>query len=91
MSFRLIAGLDAAIAVVVITRNNQPVRTLTAVPSEFMVIPWDGRDWEGRMVPDGYYRYSITFESSDSDASLALEGVIEVDSAVHFVGVPPRY
>jgi hypothetical protein len=54
-------------------------------------VSWDGRDWTGRMVRNGFYRYDVTAFNADGVASAAATGVVEVASAVHFIGVPRRY
>ena len=54
-------------------------------------VSWDGRDWSGRMVANGFYRYDVTAFNADGVASARTTGVVEVASAVHFIGVPRRY
>jgi hypothetical protein len=88
-------GVDAATRLVRVSVSRGP-QTIWAT-SEFvsaagmLAISWDGRDSSGRTVLDGYYRYDITAHSADALASSVTTGVIEVDSASHFIGIPRRY
>lgn len=87
-------GVDAATAAVRIdiTRGPSAVRTLLAAapgPGTYGV-PWDGRDDSGRVVPDGFYAYRIYARGPGGLESAAVGGVVEVDSAISYVGVPPR-
>jgi hypothetical protein len=88
-------GVDAATRLVRLSVSRGP-QTIWAT-SEFVsaagtyAISWDGRDSGGRTVADGFYRYDITAYGADGSASAAISGVIEVDSAIHFIGIPRRY
>jgi len=59
--------------------------------SEPVSVTWDGRDWSGRVVPNGFYRVDVIAYNADGAASPSYTGVIEVASAIHFIGVPRYY
>jgi hypothetical protein len=48
---------------------------------------WDGGDGSGRIVTDGMYGYAIEAINRAGNASVALRGYVEVDSAVRMVSV----
>jgi hypothetical protein len=88
-------GVDAATRLlrVSVSRGPQTIWATTEfVGTAGMVAAgWDGRDSSGRTAIDGFYRYDITAYSADASASSAITGVIELDSASHFIGIPRRY
>jgi hypothetical protein len=65
--------------------------TAITMGSEAVSVTWDGRDWSGRIVPNGFYRFDVTAYNEDGAESPSYTGVVEAASAVHFVNVPPRY
>ncbi|HKU42709.1 MAG TPA: PKD domain-containing protein [Polyangiales bacterium] len=84
---------ETRVARLAIARGASDVITLLAFANgagslSFM---WDGRDVTGRVVPDGVYSYELSAENAEGERSEAVSGAIEVDSAVHFIGVPSRY
>ncbi len=91
----LVASVDANTRVLrlEITRGTAKVRTLLAFVNAAgnVMLTWDGRDHTGRTVPDGFYRYALSAENAEGERSNAVAGVLGVDSAVHFNGVPSRY
>lgn len=55
------------------------------------IVAWNGRDYTGRVVPNGFYRVDVTAYNADDVASPTASSVIEVASAVHFTGVLQRF
>jgi len=88
-------SVDAATRLVQVRVSRGP-KTLWA-STEFVTGPtaivssWDGRDANGRTLSDGIYRYDVTAYSVDAQASSTTSGVIEIDGALHFVGLARRY
>ncbi len=88
------ASVDAATRIVrvEIERNFARIATLVReVPGAGeATVTWDGRDDSGRRVLDGFYRWRLLAESAAGTTSFPVEGAIEVDSAVEFVGPQQR-
>ena len=86
--------VDAATRYVQLRVSRGPVgiwgSTAFTNGSNGTVISWDGRDSSGRVVQDGFYRYDIKAYNADSVASAAVSGAVEVDSAIHYIGIPRR-
>jgi hypothetical protein len=92
IAFRLRREDDLSLDIV--DRDGQPVRDNLVsghfIP-RFLEFSWDGRDGEGRVVPDGLYRVRVTLE--DENRTLEFPNEISVDAtapAIEDITVRPR-
>lgn len=53
-----------------------------------MSATWDGRNAAGTVVPDGTYRYQLTYKDAAGDPGYAREGVLRVDTVRPSISMP---
>jgi hypothetical protein len=92
IAFRLRREDDLSLDIV--DRDGQPVRDNLVsghfIP-RFLEFSWDGRDGQGRVVPDGLYRVRVTLE--DENRTLEFPNEISVDAtapSIAEITVRPR-
>lgn len=93
ISFRL--SRADRLGVGIVDDQDRLVRTLVErksfIPLHRLVFDWDGRDDDGRFVPEGVYRPRVRF--ADRDRTIVLPNPIRVDTtppAITAEGVRPR-
>ena len=93
VSVSLDVGASTAAIVLALRRGDVVVREIldTVDGAGSYNIAWDGRDNDGRVVPNGYYALYLTTESTAGIVSSPVISVVGVESAVSFVGVTPRF
>jgi flagellar basal-body rod modification protein FlgD len=81
-----------SVTVSILDGQGAPVRQLELGPQApgSHAVGWDGQDAQGKAVPDGFYRYTVSARSQDQDsipADLYVRGKV---SGVRFDGGRPK-
>lgn len=93
VTITMTADVGTTAVTVAIRRGTTEVRTIlepTDGAGNYNVV-WDGRDNEGRTVPNGHYALYISTENAVGASSSPVIRAVGVESAISFVGVPPRF
>ena len=93
LSVSLDAEASTAAIVLELRRGEVVVRTIldTVDGAGNYSMVWDGRDNDGRIVPNGYYALYLTTENSAGTMSSPVITAVGVQSGISFVGVTPNY
>jgi len=91
--FNVRAYADTVALRVSLSRGRSELRALLIpVPGPgSYTLTWDGTDGVARVADPGMYRFDVTALNRSGTASAAVSGFVELQSALHMVGVRRRY